>query len=121
MKYFFDTSAIIELVNGNIHYQKFRKLTIATSTLHVAEFYFYLLREHNRQTADYWIRKLNFELANVLKLSDVIDATNFKFRYKKEKLSYIDCIGYVLAKKMGVKFLTGDAKFKTKDNVEFVK
>ena len=38
-----------------------------------------------------------------------------------EKLSFIDCIGYYLAKKNKAKFLTGDEKFKNMENVEFVK
>ena len=45
----------------------------------------------------------------------------FKLKHKKEKVSYADCIGYALALELGIKFLTGDEKFETKDNVEFVK
>ena len=32
-----------------------------------------------------------------------------------------DCVGYVVAKRVGVKFLTGDREFKDMPNVEFVK
>ena len=32
-----------------------------------------------------------------------------------------DCIGYILAKNIGIKFLTGDKEFENLDNVEFVK
>jgi len=44
-----------------------------------------------------------------------------KYKFKNQKLSFIDCIGYILAKKHKAKFLTGDEKFKGKENVEFVK
>ena len=33
----------------------------------------------------------------------------------------VDCIGYMTAKRLGVKFLTGDREFEGMDNVEFVK
>ncbi len=32
-----------------------------------------------------------------------------------------DCIGYITARKLGIKFLTGDNKFEDKIGVEFVK
>ena len=52
---------------------------------------------------------------------DIIEASQMKFRYKKESLSFTDCLGYVLAKKNHLKFLTGDNQFEHKENVEFVK
>lgn len=121
MGYFFDSYAIIEVIEGNENYSRFKDLRVTTTILNVAEVYFYLLKEHNEQTADYWIRKLNFELINIIKLGIVISATKLKFRNKKERLSYIDCIGYILSKELNMKFLTGDSKFKKKENVEFVK
>jgi len=39
----------------------------------------------------------------------------------KSNLSYVDCIGYILAKELKVGFLTGDREFEGMDNVEFVK
>ena len=32
-----------------------------------------------------------------------------------------DCIGYIMAKKLNIKFLTGDKEFENFLNVEFVK
>lgn len=121
MRYFFDSYAIVEVIEGNENYSRFKDFPITTTTLNVAEVYYYLLREHNEQTADYWIKNLNFELVNLIKLYIAINATKFKFMNKKEYLSYTDCIGYVLSKELNIKFLTGDSKFKNKENVEFVK
>ena len=39
----------------------------------------------------------------------------------KRKPSYIDCIGYMVAKRLNIKFLTGDKDFEDLDNVKFVK
>ena len=39
----------------------------------------------------------------------------------KRNVSMTDCVGYILAKQLGIKFLTGDKEFEHLDNVEFVK
>ena len=41
--------------------------------------------------------------------------------HRKQDLSMTDCVGYVVAKRLGVKFLTGDKEFRNFQNVEFVK
>ncbi|MBS3086663.1 PIN domain-containing protein [Candidatus Pacearchaeota archaeon] len=120
MEYFFDSGAIIDLIEGAENYLRFKNLPIITTTLNISEVYFYFLKEHDEQTADYWIRKLNFKLVNIIKFDAAIKAARLRFKNKKENLSYADCIGYITAKEMGVKFLTGDEKFKNKENVEFV-
>ena len=43
------------------------------------------------------------------------------FKIKNKRLSIPDAIGYIISKKLGVKFLTGDNDFKNLSNVEFVK
>jgi len=121
MKYFFDTYAIAEIIMGNENYEKYKDEVIFTSTLNLAEIYYFLLRIYNEKTADFWMKKLNFNLINIIKLEMTIEASKFRFKYKKEKLSYIDCLGYVIAEQTGMRFLTGDEKFEDKQNVEFVK
>ena len=54
-------------------------------------------------------------------LSSIAAAMQFKLAHKAENLSYADCVGYALAAELGIKFLTGDEKFRSKENVEFVK
>ncbi|MEK6860625.1 MAG: hypothetical protein AABY07_01520, partial [Nanoarchaeota archaeon] len=44
-----------------------------------------------------------------------------KLKLQNKKLSMTDCIGYCLANKWGIKFLTGDREFEGLENVEFVK
>jgi len=121
MDYFFDSSVIVELVLGNEEYLRFRELTIITSTLHMAEVYYFLLKKYNEKTADYWIKRLDFKLINMIKLEDSINAAKFKFKNNKDNLSYADCIGYIISKKLNMKFLTRDSKFKGRENVEFLK
>jgi predicted nucleic acid-binding protein len=44
-----------------------------------------------------------------------------KMKRGKKNLSYVDALGYIIAEKLGVKFLTGDNAFDGMDNVEYVK
>lgn len=120
MGYFFDSYAIIELINQNENYVKFSSEPIITNALHLAEVHYHFLKEHNKQTADFWIRQLNFELLDIT--TDIaIKGSSFKFENKKKKLSYADCIGYVTAIEYNLKFLTGDNQFEHLGDVEFVK
>ena len=67
---------------------------------------------------DNWMNK--FEILSI-SVKDILRASDFRHKYRKEKLSMTDCIGYAAAERSGMKFLTGDEKFKNKKNVEFVK
>ena len=119
-KYFFDSYAIIEVINQSLSYEKIRDMPIITNALCLGEVYFYFLKTHNKQTADFWNEKLKVELIPITK-ELTIEASNFKFNHKKQNFSYPDSIGYIMARKLGIKFLTGDKEFKGLDDVEFVK
>ena len=120
MDFFYDTYAIISLIEGNENYSKYKSKIITTSILNLAELYNVFLRSHGKQTANYWAKKLNLNLLEIDKDS-MIKSVEFRFENKKENLSLTDCLGYILALKNKVKFLTGDEKFENKKNVEFVK
>lgn len=121
MKYFFDSYAIIELINQNSNYAKYgEEEKIVTNALNIGEVYYYLLKVHNKQTADYWVRTLSFELLPI-KIDAAIEASAFRFEHKKKQFSYPDCVGYVSALRSNLIFLTGDREFKGLPNVEFVK
>ena len=51
----------------------------------------------------------------------IIEAMDFRKQHYKMDLSYVDCIGYTLAKKMKILFLTGDRQFEDMVNVKFLK
>ena len=52
-------------------------------------------------------------------MKDIKNATDMRLKFKH--MSFPDVIGYVVAKRLGIKFLTGDNDFKDMKNVEFVK
>jgi len=120
MVFFYDTYAIMSLIEGDKNYEQYKNNIITTSILNLAELYNIFLRSHGKQTANYWAKKLNFNFIDIDKDS-IIKAVEFRFDNKKENLSLTDCVGYILALKNNLKFLTGDEKFRNKEDVEFVK
>ena len=121
MDYFYDSYAIIEFVNGNPKFKNYFLNAEGVTTLYnVMEVYYSALRTKDEKKA-----KILLEFLRPLTIhpdfDDIEESMKFRLYHKKNKLSYTDCIGYILAKKYGVKFLTGDEGFRNLPNVEFIK
>ena len=119
-KYFFDTYAIFEILNNNQNYKKYSSEPIVTSLLNLGELYYGLLREENEKIAIEWKNKLE-DCYIGFDPTIIVKSMKFKHENKNKKMSFIDCVGYIIAKENGLKFLTGDEQFKGMPNVEFVK
>ncbi len=117
--YFFDSYAFVEIFRGNKNYLRFRTTDFATSRLNLMEVYYYLLNNFDKKTADAFYDEV---VKYAIEITDGIikDAMMLRIQNKSKNLSYIDCIGYILAKISGLKFLTGDRQFKEMENLEFV-
>ena len=116
--YFFDTYALFEILAGNKNYEKYFNCSIIITIFNLVEFNYNLKKEMakekaNSLTADYK------DFAVEVEFKDILEAMDLKT--KNRQLSIPDAVGYVIAKKYGVKFLTGDEDFKNFENVEFVK
>ncbi len=120
LKYFFDSSAIIELILGNSNYAKYIQEDTTFTIFNLAEIYWAALNALGEDKADEVYEKYK---DSVVEIEDDTLKESMKFRkeHKKKNLSYTDCIGYVYAKRNGMKFLTGDKEFEGMNNVEFVK
>ena len=120
-KFYFDTYALIEIYKGNPKFEKYREgIKIILNKLNLFEFAYVLFKEGKKndiKDAFQNYSKFNVDYDNEV----LVEAAEMKFKRLKERLSFIDCIGYILAKKNNAKFLTGDEKFRHKENVEFVK
>ena len=119
--FFFDTYALYEIIEGGENYKRYTKsIVIVTTKLNLMELFYGLLIRYDEKTANNFYEKfLSYCTGiedNIIKKAMIFRALN-----KKRNLSYIDCIGYILAKQRNVKFLTGDKEFENMDNVEFVK
>ena len=124
-EYFFDTYALQEIEEGSENYAAYSgELGIVTTKLNLMELYHNYFKLKGKDTAE-----LSFEHFKdfCLDINDDIfkEAAVMRVQLKKESkssnVSYVDCIGYVIAKKLKIKFLTGDREFETLENVEFVK
>lgn len=120
VSFFADTYALLGLAGGTYSYKPYLASAIVTSKFHLAELYYALLGDYDAETAQHWLKFYSNFLVTV-SLSSIAAAMQFKLQCKSEELSYADCIGYAVAAEFGIKFLTGDEKFRSKENVEFVR
>ncbi len=116
--FFFDTYAIFEIVYGNPRYDSYTNAQIITTKFNLAELNYNLKKDISIEKADkltekYWNSEVEVTLEDIKKAMDL--------KSKKRKLSIPDAIGYTVAKRHKVKFLTGDEDFNGMGNVEFVK
>lgn len=116
--YFFDTYAIFEMIEGNLNYEKYINCKIMTSIFNLAELNYNLKKDMPKKKADNYTEDYYNFIVEV-NLEDLKNAMDLKTKHRN--LSIPDAIGYTIAKKYKVKFLTGDEDFKHFDNVEFVK
>lgn len=117
---FFDSYAILEVIKGAPNYERYKETTLITNTLNLSEVFYSLIREVGERVGEDIINKLDFEFVEISE-EIALKASKFKYKNKKLKLSYADCIGYITALENNMKFLTGDKEFEKFKDVEFVR
>ena len=121
MRYFFDTYAFFEIIEGNPSYNKYSEhVAIVTTKLQLMELYYGLLKLYGKHEAEFMYDRF---VGSAVEISneEIKAAMDFRHRHSKKKFSYIDCTGYVSAQRRGIMFLTGDKAFDGIPGVEFVK
>ncbi len=118
-RYFFDSYAIIEILKMSESYSKFVDSEYITTKLNVFEVCYRVLKE-SEEKAKFVISLISNKTVD-FDDTIILEACKFKLSNKSKNLSMADCIGYTIALKAGIKFLTGDKEFKEMPNVEFVK
>ena len=118
--YFFDSYALIEIYKGSKNYEKYKRAKVVTSFFHLYELHYNLRKTFKDEEINDFFKLLQIFCAE-LSFSLIPKAVEFRMKYKHKDLSYADCLGYVMAKEFGVKFLTGDNQFRDLPNVEFIK
>lgn len=121
LTYFFDTYAFFEIVCGNEAYDPYVENAVSVTTeFNLYELHYNLLRRYGEKLAnDYY--DIFAEYKTTISPADVKAASVFKLERKRDDISYADALGYVIAQRRGMKFLTGDKAFKNLPNVEFVR
>lgn len=119
--FFFDTYAMFEIAKGNPKYIPYTTgVQIATTQLQLMELYYTLLRVFGKEYAERYYDL--FQPYAIILEDDVIkEAMKFKLFHKNRNLSYVDCVGYMIAIAKKVSFLTGDRQFEDLPHVEYVK
>lgn len=118
--YFFDSYAVMEIAYENQNYKDYSDKNPVLTKLNLFEIFYHILRESGEEDANKVFQKY-FSFAVDFNENVIKEAARFRLEHKKRNLSMTDCIGYIIAKKLGIKFLTGDKEFENLDNVEFVK
>ena len=116
--FFFDTYAFFEVINGNPNYKPYTEAKVITTVFNLAELNYNLKKEKDKKIVDDYTDKYSKFVVEV-SIEDIKRAMDFKTMHRK--LSIPDAIGYIIAKKHDVKFLTGDKDFEDMENVEFVR
>ncbi|MBW3001297.1 PIN domain-containing protein [Candidatus Woesearchaeota archaeon] len=118
--YFFDTYAFLEIVKGSKEYEEYLDSTIITTKLNLLELHYILLKERGIVVAD---AAYNFFCEYTIDVTDnaIRESSKFRYKHKEKNFSYIDCIGYIIARMHNIPFLTGDKAFKGMEGVEFVR
>ena len=120
--YYADTYALIEILRGNPNYRPYKLL--ATSEFNLLELAYALVRDYDKDTAARILKRVRRSVIMVQPTDeDYLDAGTFRIvqRRNGRNFSLVDALGYVVAKKMGIPFLTGDKEFQGLENVEYVK
>ncbi len=119
-EYFFDSSAIIEILKQNPIYEPYKESAAAITIFNLAEIYFVVLSDYDESKANTAYETYKSSLIEVT--DEIIkEAMKFRKENKNKGFSYADSIGYICAKHNNLKFLTSDSQFKGLENVEFVK
>ena len=119
--FFFDTYAMFEIAKGNKNYLDYvSNIGIVTTKLNLMELYYGLSVNFGKIIADKYYGKYR-EFCVDFSDNTIKSAMHFRAENKKKGLSYVDCIGYILAAESKIKFLTGDKEFEKMPNVEYVK
>ncbi len=118
--FFFDSYAIIESIKGNPNYLEYKDVVMITTKMNLFEVCYFLLRDYGEKNAEEYMERYSDSIVD-FDTHTILQAAKLKLDKKNERLSMVDCIGYILAKSLGIKFLTGDEKFEEMDNVEYVK
>lgn len=118
---FFDTYALFEVLKKNPAYRPYvTDVAVVTTRLNLMELYYGLLIRYGETTAESAYAGF---MQNVVDVDDetIKEAMRFKASAKRQGLSYVDCVGYALARRLNIRFLTGDKQFEQLQNVEWVR
>lgn len=121
-RYFYDSYAVLAYLSDNPKYRAYFEENDGFLTkLNLMEIFYRTLEVHGAQAASHVVKTFAKYVLD-FGVDDIQEAMKLRLKLKQQSrdISYADALGYYLAKKYAIKFLTGDKWFKELDNVEFV-
>jgi predicted nucleic acid-binding protein len=123
-RYYADTYALVEILKGNPAYERYAGEELVTSEFNLLELAYALTRDYGGEKAIEILRMVR-AFITIVQASDedYVEASILRIELRRQgrNLSLIDALGYVLARRLGIPFLTGDREFKGLNGVEYVK
>ena len=123
-RYYADTYALVEILKGNPAYERYAMEELVTSEFNMLELAYALRRDYGEERAIEILRIVRaFITIAQPRDEDYARASTLRLELRKQgrNLSLIDALGYVLAKRLNIRFLTGDREFKDLEGVEYVR
>ena len=114
-----DTYILCEIKNGNPKFQRYIQNQFIVSDVILAEFYWILLRDTNEETALKWMMMLR-DNSREVSLDILLKGVHFRWKNRKQGISFFDAVGYIFAQENKIHFVTGDKEFKGMPGVEFI-
>jgi len=119
---FFDTYALIEFLGGRPEFRRHAARGILSTRWNLAELLVLDFRDRGEEAARKDFRRFLGACTEV-EDDDLWDAARFRDsqRHRRRKFSYPDPLGYTVARRLGLRFVTGDDAFRGLPGVLFQK
>jgi len=121
-RFFYDSYAVLAYLSDNSNYRSYFEENDGFLTkLNLIEIYYRTLEIHGVRAASHVVNVFAKYVVD-FGISDIEGSMKLRLKLKKNgyDISYADALGYYIALKSNVKFLTGDKWFKGLEGVEFV-
>ncbi len=122
-QFFYDSYAVIAYLSDNPNYRAYFEESDGFLTkLNLMEISYRTLELHGAHAASEVVN-LFAKYTLSFSVSDIVGSMKLRLKLKKDgrNISYADALGYYLALKNNLKFLTGDRDFEGLANVEYIK
>ncbi len=122
-RFFYDSYAVMAYLSDNPNYRAYFEENDGILTkLNLIEISYRTLELHGEEAAAQVV-KLFAKYTIDFGTADIVGSMKLRLKLKKagRNISYADAIGYYLAQKSRLKFLTGDKEFEGLAGVEFIK
>lgn len=120
--FFYDSYAVLAYIDDDPKYRAyFEENDGCLTMLNLMEIYYRMLEAHGPRAASDAIDAFS-KYERDFGISEVKSAMRLRLRLKRKgfNISYADAIGYDIAIRSKIKFLTGDLAFENLEGVEFV-